>query len=142
MKSRSKIQKLSQSKLKVQQGIVILEALIAILIFSMGILALVGLQAAMIANTSENKYRADASFIALQSMGLGWTSTANAAGTANLAGIACGSGQPCSDVSNILPRGTRTVAIGNRGLVTVTVSWQAPGGRPHNYTAQTYIGAF
>ena len=47
-----------------QQGVVLIEALIAILIFSMGIMALLGLQAAMIKNTSDNKYRADASFIA------------------------------------------------------------------------------
>ena len=45
-----------------QQGVVLLESLIAILIFSMGILALVGLQAAMISNTSNAKYRADASY--------------------------------------------------------------------------------
>ena len=47
-----------------QQGVVLLEAMIAILIFSVGVLAIVGLQAAMIKNTSESKYRADASYIA------------------------------------------------------------------------------
>ncbi|HLD10157.1 MAG TPA: prepilin-type cleavage/methylation domain-containing protein, partial [Methylophilaceae bacterium] len=59
-----------------QQGVVILESLIAILIFSMGILALVGLQAAMIKSTSDSKYRAEASFIAQQRLGTMWVDSA------------------------------------------------------------------
>ena len=61
-----------------QQGVVLLEALIAMLIFSMGVLALVGLQAAMIKNTSDSKYRAEASFIAQQRIGMIWADPANA----------------------------------------------------------------
>ena len=52
-----------------QQGVVLLESLIAILIFSLGVLGIVGLQAAMIKNTSEANYRADASHIARQRIG-------------------------------------------------------------------------
>jgi len=54
---------------KFQEGVVLLESLIAILIFSMGILALVGLQGAMVKNTSDAKYRAEATFIAQQRLG-------------------------------------------------------------------------
>ena len=117
---------------KTQKGIVLLEALVAILIFSMGILALVGLQAAMIKNTSDNKYRADASFVAQERIGSMW------ADPDNLAGFI----EDVTDVSAILPNGTRTVAVGAKGLVTVTVNWQAPGGDAHHYTTQTHIGAF
>ena len=60
-----------------QQGSVLLEGLIAILIFSMGILALVGLQAAAIKNSSDAKYRADASYLANQIIGQMWADRAN-----------------------------------------------------------------
>jgi type IV pilus assembly protein PilV len=49
-----------------QKGAILLESLIAMLIFSMGILALVGLQAAMVSNTSDAKYRSVASYLAQQ----------------------------------------------------------------------------
>jgi type IV pilus assembly protein PilV len=113
-----------------QEGVVIIEALIAILIFSMGVLALVGLQAAMIKNTSENKFRSDASFLAQERLGQLWADPEN---LANNAGV--------TDVSNILPNGTTTVVVGSRGLVTVTVNWQEPGGDAHRYETSTYIGA-
>ena len=46
--------------------------MIAILIFSMGVLAIVGLQAAMIKNTADSKYRAEASYIAQKRIGQMW----------------------------------------------------------------------
>jgi type IV pilus assembly protein PilV len=131
------IQKIAQLKpLDPQKGIVILEALIALLIFSMGILALVGLQAAMIKNTSDNKYRADASFLAQERIGRMW------ANPNNLGSLACtDSTAPCADVSNILPNGTRTVIVAAKGLVTVNIAWRLPGGDAHTFTTATYIGA-
>lgn len=47
-----------------QQGVMLLEALIGILIFSTGILALIGMQALAIGYMSDAKYRSDASFLA------------------------------------------------------------------------------
>ena len=55
-----------------QKGVVLLESLIAILLFSLGILALAGLQAAMLKNTSDAQYRAEATFIAQQKLGEMW----------------------------------------------------------------------
>lgn len=49
---------------KRQQGIMLIEGLLAILIFSLGVLAMVGMQAQSIAHTSQAKYRIDASFLA------------------------------------------------------------------------------
>ena len=135
MKNHQKLTKLKNPTS--QKGIVILEALIALLIFSMGILALVGLQAAMVKNTSDNKYRADASFLAQERIGRMW------ADPGNLANYACtnvAAGQ-CGDVSGVLPNGTRTVTVASRGLVTVTVAWRLPGSDAHNFTTSTYIGA-
>jgi type IV pilus assembly protein PilV len=116
---------------KKQQGVVLLEALIAVLIFSMGILALVGLQGAMVKNTSDNKYRADASFVAQNRIAEMWANSNNLA-SFNEPGTAIAA----------LPNGNRTTTVAARGLATVTISWQAPGAADiHNYTVQTYIGA-
>ena len=114
-----------------QKGVVLIEAMIALLIFSMGILALVGLQAAMIKNTSDNKNRADASFIAQQQVGRMWADPAN---LANYAGVV-------NLDATVLPNATLTTTVQPRGLVDVVVAWQQPGSDPHQYTTSTYIGA-
>lgn len=112
-----------------QSGVVLIEALIAILIFSMGILALVGLQAAMIKNTTDNKLRADASFIAQEQLSRIWAGNHD-----NLAQY-----QVVDKVIDGLPNGRLTNLVKPRGLITSTVTWQVPGGEPHRYEASTYI---
>ena len=107
-----------------QQGVVLLEALVAVLIFSMGILALVGLQAAMVKNTSDSKYRADASFIAQQRIGLIWSDPANAITYL----------ETDTDISSLLPNGTRTVTQPAPDQYQVTVTWMQPGQPQHSYT--------
>ncbi|HSH96922.1 MAG: type IV pilus modification protein PilV [Methylophilaceae bacterium] len=59
---------------KQQSGVMLLEALIGILIFSVGILAVVGLQAASISATTDAKNRSDASLLANQLIGQMWVS--------------------------------------------------------------------
>lgn len=127
-----KSSELKSLKLKAQKGVVLIEALIAILIFSMGILALVGLQAAMIKNTTENKYRADASFIAQEALGRVWSE----ADHANLANFV---EAYQVNIADRLPNGAVNLTVANRGLVTARVTWQSPGGEAHNYQASTYI---
>lgn len=112
-----------------QQGVVLLESLIAVLLFSMGILALVGLQGAMVKNTSEAKYRAEASFIAQQKLGDIWV------GGTDLADHAVEG----EDVSNYLPSGTRSVIISPDRVVTVTVTWQTPGYDQHTYSTSARV---
>lgn len=108
----------------VQQGVVLVEAMIAILIFSMGVLAIVGLQAAMIKNTAESKYRADASYVAQQSVGQLWADPDN---------LPVDGSTINPDISALLPNGT--LAINRAGAqFTVTVTWQQPGEAAHNYT--------
>lgn len=114
---------------KSQQGVVLLEALIAVLIFSMGILALVGLQAAMVKNTSEAKYRAEASFIAQQKLGDIWV------GGTDLADHVVEN----EDVSIYLPSGKRTVGVAPDRVVTVTVTWQLPGEDLHSYSTSARV---
>ncbi len=56
----------------------LLEALISILIFSIGILAIVGLQAASVKMSSDAKYRSDASLLANQLVAQMWADVASA----------------------------------------------------------------
>jgi len=111
-----------------QQGAALLESLIAILLFSMGILALVGLQGAMVKNTSDAKYRAEATFIAQQRLGLIWVGT-------SLADYI----EADTDISAMLPNGTRTVDVSAERVVTVTVTWRLPGDVEHRYSTNARI---
>ena len=58
---------------KFQNGSMMIEALAAILIFSLGILAMMGLQASAVNMSSDAKYRSDASMLANQLIGQMWT---------------------------------------------------------------------
>ena len=61
-----------------QRGFLLLEVLIAILLFSIGILAIVSLQGTSIATVTQSKVRSDASFLADQLIGQIWANRANA----------------------------------------------------------------
>ena len=58
-----------------QAGVMLLEALLAILIFSIGILAIVGMQATAIQDLGEAKYRSDAAFLANQLVADMWSNS-------------------------------------------------------------------
>ena len=106
------------SHLKSQQGVVIIEAMIAILLFSLGVLAIVGLQAAMIKNVDDAKYRTEASYIAQKRIGMMWSDPTNIASYL----------ETNTNISPSLPQGTRTVAAGaTTGSYQITVTWQQPG---------------
>jgi type IV pilus assembly protein PilV len=55
-----------------QRGVMLLEALISILIFSIGILAIIGLQVNSIKLANDSKYRSDANLLATQMVGAMW----------------------------------------------------------------------
>lgn len=98
--------------------------MVAILIFSMGVLAVVGLQAAMIKNTADSKFRADASYIAQQQIGLLWSDPDN---------LPADGSNTVSDISDLLPSGS--LSITRAGVqFTVAVTWQQPGEVQHNFT--------
>jgi type IV pilus assembly protein PilV len=111
-----------------QRGATLLEALIAVLIFSIGILAIVGMQAMAVRVTTDAKYRADASFLASQALGRVWSDPGNIASYAE-------SDTPIAS----LPNGTRTVVIDN-DRVTVTIRWQPPGDpAQHQFAVSGYV---
>lgn len=109
-------------------GFVLLEALIALLIFSMGILALVGLQGVMIKGTTDAKNRSDASFIAQREIAMMWASPA---GINTFAG---------TTAVPELPNGSRVTVVNvATGAVTVTITWQVPGEPPHRYSVNARV---
>jgi type IV pilus assembly protein PilV len=128
---------------KSQQGVLLLEAMIAVLIFSLGILAIVALQAASIRTQGDAKQRAEASYLANQLIGRMWTDRGNLAGYAhNAAGaFSCDSAVGTSatsasaslttwlqNVSATLPNGTsgaQRIVVGAGNLVTITMCWRA-----------------
>jgi type IV pilus assembly protein PilV len=118
-----------------QQGFMLLEALVAILVFSIGILALVGMQATATRFSTDAQFRSTASYLANQRMSDIWvadrtTMSAFQESAASLSG---------------LPNGTRTVAVTgpdatNGYQITVTINWQMPGDTTtHQHVAATYI---
>jgi type IV pilus assembly protein PilV len=100
-----------------QQGVLMIEALVAVLIFSIGVLAIVGLQATMVKNTAEAKFRSEASYIAQARIGQIWADPDNAATFV----------ETDTDISSLLPSGKRTVTQPSAGEFVVTVKWQQPG---------------
>ena len=60
-----------------ERGVMLIEALIAILIFSIGILAVVGMQSVAIRNVTEAKQRSDAAFLVSELTAQMWTDTAS-----------------------------------------------------------------
>lgn len=144
-----------------ESGSMLLEALISILIFSMGILAIVGMQAASIKSAGDAKYRIDASLLANQLIGQMWvgdrtpaTLQANfATGGASYNAWLGAVGLPGTVLYSLpgVAANLPTVVIVNvpafdpltttpSSQVTVTVFWQAPNDTaPHNYVAMAQI---
>lgn len=126
-----------------QHGVMLLEVLVSILIFSIGVLALVGLQARMTAAQSDAKYRADASYLANEVVGMMWSDLTH---VTNFNGTACTSYTRCSDwrskVSSTLPNGSGSIVVDAASqVVTITVTWQHGSDGTHTYTTRTRLSA-
>ncbi|MEZ7910521.1 MAG: type IV pilus modification protein PilV [Propionivibrio sp.] len=147
---------------RAQYGSVLLEALIAVLIFSFGILALVSMQTAAARSTIDAKYRADAAFLANQLVGLLWVegqasrgayvngldATQAGAGGCAAGGAAASAPEALAwlgQVARLLPEAQaarQQITIANNN-VTVRVCWQDrsdnAGGAYHNHVVSAQI---
>lgn len=125
-----------------QTGSMLLEGLISILLFSIGILAIVGLQAASIKMVGDAKYRSDASQLADQLIGQMWSNdrtvatlqsnfSSNPAGTlyinwassvnATLPGVSgVAANQPTVAFT------TNTLTATPSSIATITIYWSSP----------------
>jgi type IV pilus assembly protein PilV len=136
---------------KPQQGMSLLEGMLAVLIFSVGILALVALQSTSVRATTDAKLRADAGFLANQLIASMWTDFSNIAGYAyNTGGANCafggGGGNAnttawAASVQSTLPgsvAGMQQVIVTAQNLVTINICWQS-GGEVRRYSTVTQI---
>ncbi len=106
---------LERTSLRTQQGVALLEGLIAVLIFSLGILAIVGLQGTAMRISTDAKMRIDASNIANQLVGSMWADPTNL------------SAHAVNDQSiDELPEGKISATVVG-DTVTVRVTWKVPG---------------
>ena len=115
---------------QMQGGLALLEALIAVLLFSLGLLGMVGFQAASIKAQDEAKKRADAAFVANQIVGDMWSvpkeQLSTCAGTFAKGTSGCGNAPWGDRIDQTLPGGQAAVVI-NGTQVTVTLTWKTPG---------------
>lgn len=123
-------------------GFLLIESLIAILIFSVGILGLVGLQARMTKAQTEAKARADAVNLASELRGVMWVDMAN---LAQYETSACAAHSPCANwlakLQATLPSGAATVTRDTTrpGWVSIAITWRLPNGQSHTYQTVTVI---
>lgn len=119
---------MTRNTIPMQQGMALIEGLIAILIFSIGILSIVGLHAANLRQATDAKYRTAASFLASQTLGLLWADRNNLASHAVK-----------DEAVPALPAGKRTVEI-DGASVTITITWQLPGEKAaHRHVVTTQV---
>lgn len=146
-----------------QQGSVLLEGLIAILIFSFALLGLIGIQANAIGWSIDAKYRADAAYLSNQIVSMMWLDRANIDSYAHHpdgqacapSGAASGntkvyngtsSGSWVYQVSKTLPGAVenlqqiRVTTVGTTRRVEVAVCWKRPQETTwHNHVTSTQI---
>jgi type IV pilus assembly protein PilV len=154
----------SSEGLSGQAGSMLLESFIAILIFSMGILAIVGMQASAVKSSADAKYRSEASLLVNDLLGQMWASDRTAMDPLNAANLVLqtqfqggqGTNGPgytawyasftdATPGPNSLPGSSAfppTVTVVSKpgttqGLVTVTVFWKAPN-EPATAAAHSY----
>lgn len=133
-------------------GFALVEVLISVLLFAIGILGLVGLQASMTQAQTDSKVRADAANLVDELATLMWSELLSAPPmTTNLTAYTtsgCAGNTRCNawltKVGQALPSGVldslsyNDVADtndANHGSVSVTLKWSMPSGSEHKYVA-------
>jgi type IV pilus assembly protein PilV len=121
---------------KSQSGVVLIEALLGVLIFSIGILALVGMQASAVRNTTDARYRSEAAFLANKIIGRMWVDIPNLASYDDDSGSTNANRASWrTQVAAALPGIDLTNSIlvpsiqidGTTREVTVVIQWKQPG---------------
>lgn len=116
-------------KTKKQKGSFLIEALISVAIFLVGVLGILELSGVVIKQTAESKYRADASFYAQEVAGRLW------ADKINIASYTSATYAPRvalnTKIASALPSGTLNIVLTANGTgrtdAAVTVGWSQAG---------------
>lgn len=131
------------SMVQANRGVALIEALIGILIFSIGVLGLVGLQVTMTRAQSAAKYRADAAYLSSEIFGIMWSDRAHLSSYVTSSGSAC-SYQRCADIVNkitaALPQGGVSMDVTpSTGAVNITMTWAVVNEGTRTYVLSTII---
>lgn len=144
------------SKITHQSGFMLLETMVGLLLFSIGILGMVSMLVMSMKTSSEASYRSEASYLANQILAQMWVDRANLAAYAlnptNPVGT-CPTGASASGNANVtswlldvakLPNGSTLqpqilVDVLNNNNVTVTICWQSPNSPMHQFVATAAI---
>ena len=124
------------------RGIALLEALVGILIFAFGVLGLVGLQASMTKAQTGARFRADASNLSDELLGVMWSDAA--ANLSNYSTAGCNSYARCKEwkakLQNQLPSAAATTTFtAATGQVDITITWTQPGEGTHQYQTSAMV---
>lgn len=123
------------------RGFALIEALIALLIFTLGTLGLVGLQVSMARANSSAKFRADAAALANDLVGTMW---ADAPHLGSYATTACPGYAPCAAwvgrLQARLPGSSYAIdANGSDGTVELKIQWTVPEEGVHTFKTATSV---
>lgn len=123
------------------RGFMLIEALVALLIFAFGVLGIVGLQASMTKAQTQSKFRADAALLAQQAIGTMWSDATN---LASYATATCGGHPRCDDwktrVAVALPNGRTEIAFPLSATEPeIKIFWTPPNEQEHKYTTTSAI---
>ena len=130
------------SPLRSARGFMLMEVLISILVFSLGVLGLVKLQASMTRASTSAKARADANYLVSEILGVMRTDTAH---LSSYDSGSCASYPLCKDWTNkvaaSLPNANPTITASTAPTVTVTLTWTLPSEDTHTFTTTTILKA-
>lgn len=100
-----------------QKGGLMVEVLVSVLLLSVSVLGLVRVLGTSLQDSGDLQYRSEASALADDIIGRMWVDRAN---------LDAYDTEDVPETLAQLPNGTRSIAVDD-GVVTVTVTWQAPG---------------
>jgi type IV pilus assembly protein PilV len=136
-----------------QSGVMLVEVLIAILIFSVGLLGIVGMQGMAIQQVTDARFRTDAALLANQLIARMWVTDRSVVTLENnfatdkpVYDAWVGAADEPGTVLGTLPAADQkkpTVDISTTGVATITLFWRAPGEtdqlKYHQYVAITQV---
>jgi type IV pilus assembly protein PilV len=127
-----------RNKRRGARGISLIEVLVVIVLFSFGLIGMVGLQAKAVQYSVNAEDSARAALLANEIATQMWTDN-----TVNLSSgvISAWNTRVADATAGGLPNGAGTVTVAG-GVATIAVTWRAPhepAGSDHNYTTQVQI---
>ena len=141
------------------RGFMLVEIIVALGLFSIGVLSLLAFQGTAINIAAESKYRSDAAFLANQLVARMWTDRSNLASYAlNTNAAACSTGTNTSTyapvqnwllgvqgdvvMAGLLPGSEEVrqrIDVGASNEVTISICWLTPAGDTRRYVVRSQV---